>query len=281
MSINKLMLLIGLMGMTIACSQEQDKEEKKELVQHSVNDESVSMLGQPKEYPAPIESIMEQGVEIIDTFDAPEGMIGYAGMMRGQPMAIYVTQDKKHAVIGTLIDAKGNNLTVDVMDELVENPSMERIWKEIEQSSWVADGSEDAPVIIYTFTDANCPYCHKFREAAEPWIQSGKVQLRHVLVAILSQSSVTKAATILGSSDSEAKMAQHHENFDQGGVEIDNKAVEKGQVRVQLNTNMMQRFGYGATPTSVYKDENGEIQIVQGMPNQEILVKMMGSPKPK
>ncbi|MBV34119.1 MAG: thiol:disulfide interchange protein DsbG [Rickettsiales bacterium] len=273
----KLISVLALVALS-ACSNE--KEEKGTEKAIKANQEQ-GALERAKQYPAPVESIIDQGVEIIDTFDAPAGMMGYAGMMRGQPLAIYVTEDKKYAIVGSLIDAEGNNLTVETMDSLVEGPRMERAWKELENSAWVADGSDDAPVIIYTFTDTNCPYCHKFREAADPWIKAGKVQFRHIVVAILRQSSMDKGATILGSEDPEAMMDKHNKQFSQGGIEVDQEAVEKGQVRVQLNTNMMQRLGFGATPTSFYKDKNGKIQSVQGMPQGEVLEKMMGSPKPE
>lgn len=146
----------------VACT-----EETPQAAEPTEQNREQGALERMKQYPAPIESIIDQGVEIIDTFEAPAGMIGYAGMMRGKPLAIYVTKDKEHAIVGTLIDADGVNLTTKVMDQLVEGPRMERVWKELEKSAWVADGSNDAPVVIYTFTDTNCPYCHKFREAAE------------------------------------------------------------------------------------------------------------------
>ena len=276
----KLVLGLTLLVFTVAgCSQEDAKKDTVTDASPETNQQQ-GALERAKQYPAPIESIIEQGVEIIDTFEAPNGMIGYAGMMRGKPLAIYVTKDKQHAIVGTLIDAEGINLTVDIMDELVEGPKAERAWKELENSAWVADGSDDAPVVIYTFTDPNCPYCHKFREAADPWIKAGKVQFRHILVAILRQSSMDKAASILGNANPEAMMQKHHDQFSQGGVQINQKAIEKGQVRVQLNTNMMQRLGFGATPTSFYKDENGNIKSVQGMPPESMLEDMMGSPKP-
>ncbi|RDX37011.1 thiol:disulfide interchange protein DsbG [Kangiella sp. HD9-110m-PIT-SAG07] len=278
MKFSKILAALASVWILVACSNEQNKEATSNTVK---TNQDQGALERAKQYPAPVESIIEQGVEIIDTFEAPSGMIGYAGMMRGKPLAIYVTKDKKHAIVGTLIDAEGVNLTVAVMDQLVEGPKQEQVWKELEKSAWVADGSDDAPVVIYTFTDPNCPYCHKFREAADPWIKAGKVQLRHVLVAILRKSSMDKAASILGNNDPEAMMMKHHEQFSQGGVKINQKAVEQGQVRIQLNTNMMQRFGFGATPTSFYKDEEGKIKSVQGMPQGDMLETMMGSPKPE
>lgn len=276
------LVLLGLVIILTACAEDnkgtkisRDKAKKELAV------ETKQTISSDEQYPAPIESIIDQGVEIIDTFEAPNGMIGYAGMMRGQPLAIYLTQDKKHAIVGSFLDADGNNLTVAVMDKLVEGPKNKRAWAELENSAWIADGNDDAPVIIYTFTDTNCPYCHKFREAAEPWIKAGKVQLRHILVAVLRKSSMDEAATILGSDDPEAMLQKHHDQFNQGGVKVDEEAIEKAKVRIQLNTNMMQRLGYGGTPTSLYKDSDGNIKAIQGMPRGETLEQMMGSPKPE
>lgn len=277
MKLIKLLSVLTLLALSACSNGEEAKETEKGV---KANQEQ-GTLERAKQYPAPIESVIDQGVEIIDTFDAPAGMMGYAAMMRGQPLAIYVTPDKQYAIVGSMIDAQGVNLTAETMGSLVEGPRMERAWKELENSAWVADGSDDAPVIIYTFTDTNCPYCHKFREAADPWIKAGKVQFRHIVVAILRESSMAKGATILGSDDPEAMMDKHHQQFTQGGLEVDQEAVEKGQIRVQLNTNMMQRLGFGATPTSFYKDKDGKIQSVQGMPQGQVLEKMMGSPKPE
>lgn len=275
------LMLLGLAITLASCTDDENTtkiaadNEKKDMVT------TKQTVSSGEQYPAPIESIIDQGVEIIDTFKAPNGMIGYAGMMRGEPLAIYVTQDKQHAIVGTLLDANGENLTVEKMDKLVAGPKNKKAWAELENSAWIADGSDDADVIIYTFTDTNCPYCHKFREAAKPWIDTGKVQLRHILVAILRKSSMDKGATILGSDDPEAMMQKHHEVFGKGGVTVDDAAVEKGKVRIQLNTNMMQRLGYGATPTSIYQDRKGNIKAVQGMPQGGTLEQMMGSPKPE
>lgn len=77
----------------------------------------------------------------------------------------------------------------------------DQVWAQLESATWVLDGKADAPRIVYTFSDANCPYCNHFWEAARPWVNSGKVQLRHLLVGIIREDSPAKAAAILGASD--------------------------------------------------------------------------------
>ena len=56
-----------------------------------------------------------------------------------------------------------------------------------------ADGRADAPRKVYVFLDANCVYCAEFWADARPWVDSGKVQLRYVMVAVIAPTSVANA----------------------------------------------------------------------------------------
>src|SRR3546814_12650200 len=75
-----------------------------------------------------------------------------------------------------------------------------RTWALLEASEWIADGKADAPRVIYTFSDPNCPFCNKFWSAARPWVDSGKVQLRHIMVGVIRPDSANKVATIMTAS---------------------------------------------------------------------------------
>lgn len=127
------------------------------------------LAAQAKDWPAPIKAIEAQGVEVIGTFEAPGGLTGYAGQKS--------------------------------LEKLVSKPMTERVWTQLEQSTWIGDGKSNAPRTVYTFTDPNCPFCNKFWNDARPWIASGKVQLRYVMVAILGATSPGKAAALLAAKD--------------------------------------------------------------------------------
>lgn len=231
---------------------------------------------QAKNWPAPIKAIEAQGVEIIGTFAAPGGVTGYAGVVEMQPLAIYLTADGKHAIVGSMIDAKGNDLSQKSLETLVSKPMTDRIWKQLEQSTWVADGKNTAPRIVYTLTDPNCPYCNKFWNDARPWIASGKVQLRHVMVAILGPTSPGKAAAILAAKDPQAALTQHEKNHAQGGVKPLGQIPAKIGAQLDANHKLMQQLGASATPTIYYKDASGKLQKMQGAPSAEMLGKIMG-----
>ena len=67
------------------------------------------------------------------------------------------------------------------------------MWKQAEAAHWINDGQAKAPQTVYVFTDPNCPYCNKFWADARPWVDSGKVELRHIMVGILTPTSAGKA----------------------------------------------------------------------------------------
>ena len=155
------------------------------------------------------------------------------------------------------------------------------IWQTLEDSNWVQDGADDADRIIYTFTDPNCPYCDKFREQAAPWIEAGRVQLRHIMVGIIKRSSTPKAATILGSEDPEAKLASNRRAYESGGIEPDEALVKEAEGQVRENNFLMRDLGARATPTTIYWDGNGELAAKQGAPRPREMPAIMGSQKPE
>lgn len=236
----------------------------------------LTLAAQAKDWPAPIKALEAQGVEVIGTFAAPGGLTGYAGMVDQQPLAIYLTADGKQAIVGSMIDAKGANLSQEPLDKLVSKPMTGKIWKQLESSTWIADGSKNAPRIIYTFTDPNCPYCNKFWNDARPWVSAGKVQLRHVIVAILTDTSAGKAAALLSAPDAQAALTQHEQQHASGGVKPLGQVSATVRAQLEANQKLMQQLGSSATPTIFYKDASGNLQKMQGAPSAEMLVKIMG-----
>jgi thiol:disulfide interchange protein DsbG len=233
-----------------------------------------------KSYPPAVQLLIDRGVSIADSFEAPGGLTGYAGDMQGRPVAFYLTPDGDHIIVGPMLNASGDNLTEPKIQELVQGPLNQKAWAQMEKSAWVLDGSADAPVTVYTFTDPNCPYCHRFRQAAEPWINAGQVQLRHVMVGILRADSLSKAATILGSDDPQAALRNNQQSYNNGGIEVDRELVSANNKRITANNRLMGELGLSATPSTYYKDENGQIQMQQGLPLPEDMPAVMGSARP-
>src|SRR3546814_14976040 len=88
-----------------------------------------------------------------------------------------------------------------------------RTWAQLEASECIADVKADAPRVIYTFSDPNCPFCNTFSSAARPWVDSGKVQLRHIMVGVIRPDSATKVANTLTASPPPEALRRHETSY--------------------------------------------------------------------
>lgn len=235
---------------------------------------ATAAVAQP--WPAPIQQIADKGVTIVKKFDAPGGMTGYAARAGSRPISLYLTPDGEHVIIGTMLDAQGKNLSKPALDAAITLPERQAAWPLLEKSSWIADGKDSAPRKLYVFTDPNCPYCHKFYEDARPWVESGKVQLRHIPVGILKPTSAGKAAALLAADNPEKAMARHEANYRSGGIAPMDNVPEALQQKVAANNVLMSDLGIQGTPGIFYKDAKGTIQVRQGVPQGELLKQVMG-----
>ncbi|WP_148253073.1 thiol:disulfide interchange protein DsbG [Aidingimonas lacisalsi] len=227
-----------------------------------------------QEWPAPIQALEAQGLTIHDAFDAPAGMTGYAASAQGREVAIYLTEDGEHAIVGNMVDAEGNNLSEDPLQEIVRGPQEERIWQDLHDSAWVADGSDDADRVIYMFSDTHCPYCQEFWEASRAWVEAGHVQIRHILVGILDRESPRQAMTILEADEPAELLDRHHRGKPIDWLETIRPAMED---RVYGNQQLMESLGLVATPGLIYHVD-GQLEMTQGIP--EDMATVMGSPQP-
>lgn len=249
------LLVLAPVMLMASCSQEE-------------NDEKIDR-------PPVLMAMEDQGLILMEEFDEDQDLRAFAGLVGDKPIAIYVLSDG-NAVVGTRLNAKGEAIDEEILQNLVAKPVSDKAWAALESATWVLDGKADAPRIVYTFTDANCPYCHLFWEAARPWVDSGKVQLRHILVGIIKEDSPAKAAAILGSSDQSAAMQENEEKFDQGGIKpADSVSGSVGKI-LEDNHFLMLSMGFRGTPGIVVRNDTGLIQKYRGMPQQDDLHEILG-----
>jgi len=159
-------------------------------------------------------------------------------------------------------------------------------WDDLAHSRWIADGREDAPRKVYVFMDANCKYCTKFWSDARPWVNSGKVQLRLIMVAIIAPSSAGKAATILLDPDPAKRLSSYEQahafgvvrmmaNGQQPSLEDPNlqplATIPAGVTR-QLDDDgrMMRSLGLQGTPGIVFRAANGQLVAKPGLTPEEL-----------
>ncbi|MEO6985850.1 MAG: thiol:disulfide interchange protein DsbG [Paralcaligenes sp.] len=229
-----------------------------------------------QELPAPIKALQEHGLKVVGELPAVDGLKAYAGYMDQQPYALYLLPDGKHVMVGSVFDMKGNNITREPLKAAIAKPMSERTLAQLKASKWVRDGSATAPRIVYAFTDPNCPYCHKFWEQSRPWVKAGKVQIRNIVVGILTDTSPGKAAAILEASDPAKALTKNEQNFASGGIQPSKSISPKLHATLLANKALMSELGMQATPAIFYEDAEGILHSAIGAPPEANLETILG-----
>lgn len=229
-----------------------------------------------EELPQAIKQLQAKGAVIKGSFDAPNGLRGYAAEYQNNGIALYLTPDGKHVLVGSLFDAQGQDLSAEPLEKLVYAPMSKAIWAKMEKTAWIADGKPDAPRTVYLFSDPNCPYCNMFWQQARPWVESGKVQLRHIMVGIIREDSPGKSAALLAANDPAKALQKHEKAGKASSLKALDKIPENVQKQLDSNLALMEELGLAATPAIFYLDEQGRLQSQQGAPRPETLGKILG-----
>ncbi len=178
-------------------------------------------------------------------------------------------------------DVAGVDLTSAALHKAVATSMTDGVWRQLAASHWIADGRDGAPT-VYVFTDPNCPYCNQLWADARPWVDAGKVQLRHVIVGILTPTSAGKAAALLASKDPVALFAA----YEGGNAPATGRALAGGrprplgdgvlkplasiapaqQAQLAQNEHLMASLGLQATPAIAWRDAGGALKLRQGLP---------------
>ena len=235
-----------------------------------------TQLAVAEELPKAVQQIEAKGAKVTGSFDAPNGLKGYAAQFQNRGVALYLTPDGKQVLVGSLFDEQGQDLSEAPLEKLVYAPMAKQVWAKLDKTAWIADGKADAPRVVYLFSDPNCPYCNMFWQQARPWVDSGKVQLRHIMVGIIRADSPAKSAALLASADPQ-KALQAHESAGKAST-LKPLAKIPAQVQAKLDANLalMEELGLSATPAIFYLDDKGQLQTQQGAPRPEMLGKILG-----
>lgn len=212
------------------------------------------------------QALAGSGLHIVGTLEAPAGYHGFVGQYQGRKLPVYVMPDGKHLTVGTLYDMDGHDLTTAAMHRAADASFGEAQWKALEKATWVAEGDADAKRVVYVFTDTECPYCQRFWKASQPWIAKGGVQVRNILVAVISPDSLPHAAAILEADDPARAWQKNEKHFGKGGAASGGKPSPASRQKIQANNALMMQVGFFGTPGVVYKDSEGRIHTLHGLP---------------
>ncbi|WP_143324877.1 hypothetical protein [Rappaport israeli] len=103
---------------------------------------TTGVSAQTQEEPKVVQNLIADGVEISGTFSAPNDLTGYVGHVAGQPISFYLTPDKKHVILGTMMNDKGENISERYIEEMVIAPMNQNALAKLEAAHWTLDGSQ-------------------------------------------------------------------------------------------------------------------------------------------
>lgn len=159
-------------------------------------------------------------------------------------------------------------------------------WDDLSQTRWIADGRDDAPRKVYVFMDANCKYCTKFWSDARPWVDSGKVQLRYIMVAVIAPTSGGKAATLLVDPDPARRLASYehahafgvvrmmaggpHHSWDDPNLQPMQPIPAAVGRTLEAHQELMSALGLRGTPGIVYRGLDGKLATRPGVTTEDM-----------
>lgn len=229
-----------------------------------------------EDLPAPVKAIEKQGITIIKSFDAPGGMKGYLGKYQEMGVTIYVTPDGKHAISGYMYDEAGTNLSEKLFNQELYGPAGRELWQRMEKADWILDGQKTAPRVVYVFADPYCSYCKQFWQQARPWVESGKVQIRTLMVGVIKPESPAAAAAILSAKDPAKSWHEYEQSNGKMTLALPKTIPPTIMRSLNLNQKIMDDLGANATPAIYYMNEEKVLQQAVGLPDAEKLKTIMG-----
>lgn len=204
-------------------------------------------------------------------------MKGYLGKYQDMGVTIYVTPDGKQAISGYMYNEKGENLSNALIEKEIYAPAGREMWQRMEKASWILDGKKDAPVIVYVFADPFCPYCKQFWQQARPWVESGNVQLRTLLVGVIKPESPTTAAAILASKNPAKTWHDYEASGGKMTLTLPATPPARQMKALNINQKLMDDLGANVTPAIYYMSKDNTLQQAIGLPDKEKLDIIMGA----
>jgi thiol:disulfide interchange protein DsbG len=227
---------------------------------------------------------------IVQTFPAANNLIGFVvRSAQGDNGIVYADAKGQYLFVGSVINAQGQDLTQLFTNQYINSKIAGPAYQEAVNRAWFADGQDNAPHKAYILIDPNCIFCNLLYKQVAPLIANGQLQVRWIPVAFRDPSSPGKAAALLNAGSDEAAdklLAQNEDGFNnqtESGALVplaanaNDPAVTAAFTKVTQNTAYFSHFGFQGTPTILYKQADGKVMMVPGLPRGQAFQDMITS----
>ena len=233
---------------------------------------------EPQKIPPVLHTLQSAGVNL-KFVKTVHGLQVWKVQKEGKSRLLYVTPNQEALLLGDLYDASGS---LNVWSGEADSPSatspqpihhVQEFWCDLESSQWFKIGAEAAP-ILYLIADPSCTHCLKMVDRLLPLTQSGKLQIRIILVSFLGKKSEQAAAFILAAQNP----AQAFLDYKKNPRLLDTSSTLSIKALRQRDENnaLLRKWGITATPLSVFKDGSSNVKVIEGaLQNVESLLKSL------
>lgn len=230
----------------------------------------MSPMANSTPYPDAVQTLVDDGLIIEGSFNAPGDLMGYVGRRNGRSVTLYLMPDGEHVVVGKMVDGFGQDLSADHIRRWLPDPDLTDAWQRLANAAWVSEGPADAPRIVYVFSDPNCGYCLVFRDKAQAYLTRG-IELRHIMVGIIQPSSLAKAASVIGAENPVGMLEFHESQFPRDWLQSDDNVPKSLREKIRSNNRLMKSLSASATPSVFYQDPEGKVRKIVGLPDDSAL----------
>lgn len=221
-------------------------------------------------------------------FPGPDGLVGGVVRSGSQEVIVWFTQHGKAMLVdGALLGADGDDLAKQALVDQGVQLSPEAALN-------LAASKATRPILVgrsgpiaTVFFDPNCIYCHLFYKEALPEIEAGRLRVRYVIVGVVKESSIPRAASILAAKDPARALMDDETGFDvkaeEGGYAPDATLDPAMKALVEANNALFNRTGARGTPAMlVCSVKTGKVTFIPGQPRdiQSFIAEAAGTASP-
>ncbi|MGH8307844.1 MAG: thioredoxin fold domain-containing protein [Gammaproteobacteria bacterium] len=210
---------------------------------------------------------------VLKVFPGPDGLIGAVIEGPSKTLGIAWLTPHGNAVLSgdMLIGPGGTDLNKEAMfsQGLLLRPAPALEQAAAPAARGILVGTTGPRITV--FFDPNCIYCHRLYLDLAPQVAAGKVRVRYVIVGVLKESSLPRAASILAAKHPVQALNLDEADFDvkteEGGYPVASAldpALKRG---VEANNRLFSRAGFDGTPTILYcAKATKDVQVLTGIP---------------
>lgn len=204
-------------------------------------------------------------------FPGPSGLVG---IVTGGPnrQVVWMTADGQVVFPGAALTASGDNISDKALVEQNVRMSPEDALTQAASDRAKSFLVGTAGPVLTVFVDANCGFCKKIYDDLMPRIERGDLRARFVMVSILREDSMYKSMRVILSDDPAAELASLKVNTSNAVTEPTGEGAAQARQTVQDNTQLLGEFTQRATPSSLFCNQQGQVEVLNGAPDLDTVV---------